>query len=44
MKLILYLLIAINFVYCGKCPPKEIMHPCECVNPSLDKSVSELCK
>ena len=30
MKLILLILITVNSVFSGKCPPKEIISPCGC--------------
>ena len=30
MKQILLFIIGINFVFGGKCPPKEVISPCEC--------------
>ena len=30
MKLILLILISIDIVFAGKCPPQEIISPCKC--------------
>ena len=37
MKLILLILISIDIVFAGKCPPKETISPCKC-----DTKVSKL--
>ena len=39
MKLILLILITINTVFGGKCPPKEVVAPCQCCEVS-DKHVN----
>lgn len=35
MKVILLFLITINTIFGGRCPPKDIISPCECVQVKI---------